>query len=132
MLRAHAHPTAPIAAIASVEAPRGTRSCARAVFVLQTDKASRKWPADDAFEKELRVAFAECTPSDTALTRQRQHAPRAARRAAAPGEKRARENDKAEGKEGKEGSKEGGSEKGGNKKRKERAEAGNGKGEGRG
>jgi phosphorylated CTD-interacting factor 1 len=42
-----------------------------AVFVLQTDKASRKWPADDKFEKELRTVFAECTPSENAVKRQR-------------------------------------------------------------
>ena len=38
-----------------------------AVFVLQTDKASRKWPADDKFEHALRTAFAECTPSEQAV-----------------------------------------------------------------
>ena len=41
-----------------------------AVFVLQTDKASRKWPADDKFERELRKAFAECVPSENAVQRQ--------------------------------------------------------------
>jgi len=39
--------------------------------VLQTDKASRKWPATDAFEAELRAAFAECVPSPAARERQK-------------------------------------------------------------
>lgn len=41
-----------------------------AVFVLQTDRAVKKWPADDAFEHELRIAFAQCTPSESAVKRQ--------------------------------------------------------------
>ncbi len=34
-----------------------------ACLVLQTEKAARKWPAADAFEKQLRDAFAACVPA---------------------------------------------------------------------
>ena len=54
-----------------------------AIFVLQTDKASRRWPADDKFEAALRKAFAECTPSVTAVKRQHKQT-KGAKRAAAP------------------------------------------------
>jgi phosphorylated CTD-interacting factor 1 len=41
------------------------------VFVMQTDKASRKWPCSaDKFEVELRAAFASCMPSASAVERQ--------------------------------------------------------------
>ena len=47
-------------------------------------KASRKWPADERFERELRAAFAQCVPSDSAVGRQLKQTP-AAKRAKAPG-----------------------------------------------
>ena len=54
-----------------------------AVFVLQTDKASRKWPADDKFEAGLRKAFAECLPVEpTAPKRQRRPTKGSKKRAA--------------------------------------------------
>ena len=43
------------------------------VFVLQTDKAARKWPANDKFEADLRDAFAACVPSESAVGRQLKH-----------------------------------------------------------
>ena len=48
-----------------------------AIFVVQTDKGARKWAADDRFERELRKAFAECVPSDTAVQRQLKQTPAA-------------------------------------------------------
>ena len=54
-----------------------------ALFVLQTDRAARKWPATDEVEAELRAALAACVPSASALKRQPgSNAP--------PGQKRAR------------------------------------------
>lgn len=44
-----------------------------AILVLQTAKASRKWPAHDKFEAALRSAFAECVPSAAAVARQLKH-----------------------------------------------------------
>ena len=48
-----------------------------AVLILQTDKASRKWPAaTGTFESALRRAFGACVPSETAVARQvRVHLP---------------------------------------------------------
>lgn len=39
-----------------------------AVFVLQSAKAARKWPADEALEAALRTAFASCMPKEGAST----------------------------------------------------------------
>lgn len=36
-----------------------------AVFVLQSAKAARKWPADEALEAALRTAFAACVPKES-------------------------------------------------------------------
>jgi len=42
-----------------------------AIFVLQTDKASRKWPASHpSWEGALRKAFGSCVPSEAAVARQ--------------------------------------------------------------
>lgn len=41
-----------------------------AVLVMQTDKAARKWAANDGFEAGLRTAFAACVPSEAAVARQ--------------------------------------------------------------
>ena len=38
--------------------------------VLQTDKASRKWPATPKLEAALRAAFAECVPPADAQQRE--------------------------------------------------------------
>ena len=43
------------------------------VFVLQSPKAARKWPADSTLEVELRAAFRACRPSSTAVGRQLKH-----------------------------------------------------------
>ena len=40
------------------------------VFVLQTERGSRKWPADGRFEAELRAAFAASVPLSSAAERQ--------------------------------------------------------------
>eukprot|EP00928_Gymnodinium_smaydae_P083900 TRINITY_DN67145_c0_g1_i1.p1 TRINITY_DN67145_c0_g1~~TRINITY_DN67145_c0_g1_i1.p1 ORF type:complete len:398 (-),score=66.62 TRINITY_DN67145_c0_g1_i1:336-1433(-) len=41
------------------------------VFILQTDKAKRKWPtSDNEFETALRSAFGACVPSESAVQRQ--------------------------------------------------------------
>lgn len=41
-----------------------------ACFFLQTDRAAQSWPADSAFEAELRTAMAQCVPSAAAVQRQ--------------------------------------------------------------
>lgn len=46
-----------------------------AIFVLQTDKASRKWLADDRFETELRDALALAVPLPSATKRQHKKRP---------------------------------------------------------
>jgi len=41
------------------------------VFVLQTTKGAAKWKLPDAFERDVRAAFAACIPSAAAVERQR-------------------------------------------------------------
>lgn len=73
------------------------------VFVLQTERAARRWPAHDAFEAELRAAMAATVPLASAAERQDKKkrkrppatgeeagAPKSATRAAGGAAKRAR------------------------------------------
>lgn len=52
--------------------PYRTSTHETTVFVLQTEKAARKWRADEKFERELRTAFAECRTLLKAAPRKRE------------------------------------------------------------